>query len=139
MKDCIFCKIVAGEIPADRIYEDDMILVFLDIAPINKGHALVVPRGHHHSICSVPSDIRARMMERAPEIAIAIMRATGADGFNFMLSNGTCAGQIVPHAHLHIIPRSPADGVVLPARSVPYENADEKHEMLAKIRERLAV
>jgi histidine triad (HIT) family protein len=78
------------------------------------------------------------MMEVAPRIGAAMMRATGADGFNLLLANGACAGQVVPHAHLHVVPRFPADGLLLPARSVPYANAEAKAKILDEARRRLS-
>lgn len=137
MKNCIFCKITAGELPADKVYEDDLVLAFLDIAPLSKGHTLVIPKEHHTSITTVPAAHKARMMEIAPRLGAALMRATDADGFNLLLSNGTCAGQLVPHAHLHIVPRRPDDGILLPTSAARYRNEQEKAEILEKTRRRV--
>lgn len=134
---CVFCRIAAGELPADKVYEDELILAFLDISPINKGHTLVIPREHHNSITTVPAPVQHAMMEWAGRLGNSLMRATDGDGFNLLLSNGRCAGQVVAHAHLHVIPRSPEDGVVLPSRSVPYESDDEKAEIIAAVQQRL--
>ncbi|NOY79689.1 MAG: HIT family protein [Kiritimatiellaeota bacterium] len=138
MANCVFCKIVAGEIPADKLYEDNCVLAFLDIAPINKGHTLVVPREHFFGITAVPAEIQARMMQVGARLGAALLRAVGADGFNLILSNGACAGQVVQHVHLHVIPRFPDDGISLPARSVPYEDDNEKREIIDRIRNRMA-
>lgn len=138
VKDCVFCKIVAGQLPCSNVFEDELILAFLDIAPLNPGHTLIIPKEHHTSITTLPVDVAAHMMEVAPRIACAMMRATEADGFNLMLSNGACAGQVVPHVHLHVVPRFPDDGIVLPTRTREYESDTHRDDILAKARERLA-
>lgn len=134
---CVFCRIVRGELPSTRLYGDDLVLSFLDIAPLNKGHALLIPKEHHASVTTVPTTVLHRMMEVAPRIASALMRAVDADGFNLILSNGACAGQVVPHAHLHLVPRHGDDGLVLPARSLEYEDG-EADRIAAKVKARLA-
>ena len=135
--NCIFCKIVSEELPSQKLFEDDHVTCFLDIAPINPGHALIIPNEHHPSITTVPSEILSRMMIMAPIIAQAIVREADADGFNLHLSNGQCAGQIVLHSHLHIIPRSPVDGFSWGWRSKEYENDDVKLELVDNIVNRL--
>lgn len=138
IKDCVFCKILAGEIPCSKVYEDALVLAFLDIAPINPGHTLVIPKEHHTSVTTLPPESAARVMAVATRVARAMMRAVKADGFNLLLSNGACAGQVVPHAHLHVIPRFPDDGVVLPVRTRPYESDAQREAILAEARKRLA-
>ena len=138
MEDCVFCRIVDGKSPGDRVYEDELVLAFLDIAPLNKGHTLIVPKEHHNSATTVPAPCLGRMMAMAPRIGAAMMRATDADGFNLVLANGACAGQVVPHVHLHVIPRHPTDGIVMPARTVPYQDEAEKQEILRLAKQRLA-
>ena len=135
---CIFCQIIAGELPVEIVYKDDRVLCFLDIAPINPGHSLLIPVEHHTSITTVPVDTLAKMMNVAPRIAQAIVREVEGDGFNLHLSNGQCAGQIVPHAHLHIIPRSPTDGFAWGWRSKQYEDEDEKRDLVRRVIKRLS-
>jgi histidine triad (HIT) family protein len=135
---CIFCRIVAGEIPAVKLYEDDLLLAFLDIAPVNKGHALLIPKRHYFSVTEIPAATSGHLLETAGRLGAALLRAVDADGFNLLLSNGTVAGQVVPHAHLHVIPRFPEDGLVLPSRHVPYADAAEKEAVAAEVRKRLA-
>ena len=137
MKDCVFCKILRDEIPCDCVYEDDRVVAFLDIAPLSKGHTLIIPRDHHNSSTTVPAEVLGRMMAVVPQIGAAMMRATGADGFNLLLSNGACAGQVVPHAHLHVVPRSPTDGIRLPTDTVEYDSDEEKQDILTEARKRL--
>jgi len=137
IENCVFCKIVAGQLPCDKVYEDDLVLCFLDIAPLNPGHALLIPKEHHTSATTLPDEAAARMFQLAPRLAQALVRATDSGGFNLILSNGTPAGQVVPHVHLHLVPRRADDGLVLPTRSVAYASAEEKADMLAKVRDRL--
>jgi len=131
ISNCVFCKIVAGEIPCDKVYEDDLVLCFLDIAPLTLGHALVIPKEHHTSATTLTDEVAARMFQVAPKIGQALVRATDGGGFNLLLSNGACAGQVVPHAHLHVIPRCNDDGVILPTRTAAYESPEQKAEILA--------
>ena len=101
MKDCIFCKIIRGEIPSVKIYEDDLVYAFMDIAPINFGHTLVIPKEHHTSTATIPEATCGRMFHVGARIGVAVKRALDADAFNLHLADGTCAGQVVMHAHLH--------------------------------------
>ncbi len=103
--DCLFCKIVAGEIPCHKLYEDDRVLSFLDIGPLSAGHALVIPKGHYETIDRVPAEDAAAMFRIVPALSRAIMRAAGASAWNLLQNNGEAAGQAVGHVHLHIIPR----------------------------------
>ena len=134
---CIFCKIINGEIPSSKLVEDDLVYSFLDVAPINPGHSLIIPKEHHTSITTVPENILARMMSLAPVIAQAIVREVDGDGFNFHLSNGQCAGQVVPHVHLHIIPRSPTDGFSWGWRCVGFASEKDREELRRSVLSRL--
>jgi len=111
--DCIFCKIVDGEIPSSKIYEDDDVLAFLDIKPVNPGHTLVIPKKHFENIHDTPNDIFAKAMIAAKKIAGAIQEKLGANGVNIGMNNGKAAGQIVFHAHIHIMPRYGKDSFKL--------------------------
>ena len=95
MKDCIFCKIIRGEIPSVKIYEDDLVYAFMDIAPINFGHTLVIPKEHHTSTATIPEATCGRMFHVGARIGVAVKRALDADAFNLHLADGTCAGQVV--------------------------------------------
>ncbi|MBQ4479347.1 MAG: HIT family protein [Victivallales bacterium] len=136
-KNCVFCKIIAGEIPATKVYEDDKVLAFLDIAPFNYGHTLVIPKIHCHCFTEIPPDTLAAMMAAAQKLAVAVMRATGAPAYNLLMNNGQVAGQEVPHAHLHIIPRLVDDTVSFSAPQKRYDG-EALTELAAKIQERLA-
>lgn len=134
---CLFCRIVAREIPATILFEDDLVMAFLDIAPINPGHLLVIPQEHHESIASVPEAVAGRMMHVAGRLGTAQRRALDADGFNLHLANGACAGQVVMHAHLHVIPRHPEDGFHWGWRQQRYADDAARDAIAAQIRERL--
>ncbi len=112
--DCIFCKIVAGDIPADAVYEDEKTLAFLDIRPVNAGHTLVVPKnGHPHNIFDVSAADWAAVSETVRKVSLAVEKAMSARGINLMMNNREHAGQVVDHVHLHIIPRFAGDGLKL--------------------------
>jgi histidine triad (HIT) family protein len=138
MKDCIFCKIVSGELPADIIYENEKVIAFFDISPINKGHTLVIPKEHHGSLSSIPAEIQMSLLNVSGRIGKALVRGCDFDGYNLHMSNGECAGQAVPHAHMHIVPRVGTDGFHWNWRSLTYEN-DEKAELKSKLLSKLTI
>ncbi|MBN2020540.1 MAG: HIT family protein [Sedimentisphaerales bacterium] len=110
-KDCIFCKIASGQIPAVKIYEDEVVVAFLDIGPVSDGHTLVMPCKHVEKVHNCPAELLEQVWSRLPKIAGAIISAVGADGYNVLCNNGRAAGQVVDHLHFHIIPRKAGDGV----------------------------
>jgi len=110
MNDCIFCKIVAGEIPSARVYEDDAKLAFMDIGPVRPGHVLLIPKTHYERFTDLPNDVAADLGGILPHLSSAVVKAAHADGFNLFQTNGPCSGQVVPHVHIHIIPRHDGDG-----------------------------
>jgi len=107
--DCIFCKIVAGEIPSAKVFENDDVLVFLDINPINPGHTLVIPKKHYETLDEAPPEVMAKVGAILPQVAAGVQKATGAEGYNLFQANGQVAGQVVPHLHIHIVPRLSTD------------------------------
>ena len=109
-EDCIFCKIVKGEIPSTKLFEDENVLSFLDIMPAAKGHALVIPKKHYSTLLDMPHEELASVIEAVQKIASATMVALpGVEGFNVIQSNHEAAGQVIPHVHFHIIPRAKND------------------------------
>jgi len=122
--DCIFCKIIAGEIPSSRIYEDEMVLAFMDVNPLAGGHVLVIPKGHYPRATDIDAESMAAVGAVLPRLSRAVMAATGADGFNLYQTNGRCAGQSVDHVHVHIIPRMPGDGLGINWNSAKYAEGD---------------
>lgn len=109
--ECVFCRIIQGEIPGIRVYEDACSLAFLDINPVSSGHALVIPKGHYETLLDIPDDLAAKLMPVLARVGKAVMAATGADGFNCLQNNFAAAGQIVFHSHWHVIPRFTGDGL----------------------------
>ena len=109
--NCIFCKIVKGEIPCAKIFEDEQVISFLDISPANKGHALIITKEHYETLLETPDETLSDLMPKAKRIARAMSSALGNKGFNVVMNNGKAAGQVVSHAHIHIIPRFDGDGM----------------------------
>ena len=110
-EDCIFCKIVAGEIPASVLFQSESGLAFLDVNPLSDGHLLYVPRDHYERHSEIPPALAGKMAEAIPRLGRALLAATKADGYNLLLNEGAAAGQVVPHVHYHLIPRKPGDGL----------------------------
>ena len=103
--DCIFCAIADGEIPSFKVYEDDLVLAYLDINPFSKGHTLVIPKAHSTGLLDTGDDVLAAVVARAKKVAAHLKAALPCDGFNILQNNGEAAGQTVRHLHFHIIPR----------------------------------
>jgi len=111
--DCIFCKIIAGEIPSFKVYEDENTLAFLDIAPVNPGHTLIVPKKHYINMEEIPEDQLCQLAAVIKKIGKAVKDGLGAEGYNVTENNDPISGQIVPHLHFHVIPRRQGDGLRL--------------------------
>ena len=133
---CIFCKILERAVPSTPLYEDDYVYPFLDIQPVNKGHTLVIPKDHFENIYTVPSETWLRVQMAVQKIALAIKNSTGADGINILMNNESAAGQIVPHAHVHIIPRHNDDGFKHWPQGV-YKDTSEPEQFAKDIRAEL--
>lgn len=135
--DCLFCKIVAGEISAHKIYEDENFLSFLDIYPTNPGHALIIPKEHHRNIFDLPANILEKAGPVAQKIAAAVRKAATADGLNIIMNNEPAAGQIIFHAHIHLVPRFENDGFKhWKGKNTPTE--EELHDLMEKIKKNLS-
>ena len=104
-KDCIFCKISAGEIPSNTIYEDEEFRVILDLAPASKGHALIIPKEHAADIYEIEEELAGRAMKLAKRMAVHMTEVLGCEGFNILQNNHEVAGQTLFHFHMHLIPR----------------------------------
>ena len=122
--DCLFCKIVAGDIPCAKVFESASCIAFLDIAPVNHGHALVLPKGHYPTLMDIPSELGNDLTDALSRVGRAVMEATGAEGLNLMQNNFRAAGQLVDHVHFHLIPRHGDDGLSLWPQA-GYDNPDE--------------
>ena len=108
MKNCIFCKILKGDAPATKVYEDDKTFVFLDASPVSKGHTLVIPKKHFETMDEMDEETSTAVMNTTKKIAKIILKFN--EGYNVNQNNKPAGGQIVPHVHYHVIPRNSGDG-----------------------------
>ena len=120
--DCIFCNIVAKKQDAYIVFEDETHIAIMDKYPIQRGHCLVMPKSHHEKIIDMSNDEVSELFSRVPSIARGILVATSADGFNIGQNNGKSANQIIPHVHVHIIPRYQKIGNSWARRTISTDN-----------------
>ena len=132
--ECVFCKIIEKEIPAEVLFENDCAISILDVNPIHYGHALVIPKKHHKDFLDVPEAELAGIMHAVHVVSRALVKSFDLQGFNFFSNNGTVAGQSVFHFHIHITPRYPDDNIRFVLQLKRYEGNDMK-QVAAKIRE----
>jgi len=127
---------VAGQVPVTKVYEDDLVLAFLDINPVSDGHTLVVPKQHFERLHDCPAELLGQVCSCLGRIAKAVFVGMNSDGYNILCNTGRAAGQLVGHLHFHIIPRSSRDGVFdhWPAYKYPQ---GRMQEVAARIREEL--
>jgi histidine triad (HIT) family protein len=132
--DCIFCKIIAGDIPCHKIYENADVLAFLDVGPLSDGHTLVIPKLHFQTVDKCPSEILSSIAARLDRIAAAVVAATDCDGYNILCNNGRAAGQVVEHVHFHVIGRKTGDGIFSqwPAKKYAQGQAEAMAEKIRK-------
>ena len=131
MSDCIFCKIVQGEIPSKKVYEDSDFLGFIDIRPVSKGHVLLIPKEHYETFLDLPDKFHGPFSIALQNVAKAVVKATKAEGLNIGLNVNKAAGQEVFHVHYHVIPRFESDSLAQWARST--YDAGEDAEFAEKI------
>ncbi len=129
MTTCVFCKIINNEIPTERIFEDENVLAFMDIRPVSRGHALVIPKKHSRDILEADEQDLHKTILAARKIADTITKATGAEGFTISTNRGEAAGQTVFHLHFHLIPRYVADGLQ------PWPHQETEHTTRAELAE----
>lgn len=132
MPECPFCKIAKGEIPAAIVYDSKDVMAFLDIKPANPGHVLVITKGHYQILPQMPEELNAALLQVVKVIAHAQIEVLGAQGVEVLQRNGSVAGQLVPHVHVHVIPRFKDDKVV-----DTWETVDVKEDQLKEIQQRL--
>jgi histidine triad (HIT) family protein len=135
--ECIFCKIAAGEVPAEKIYEDDSLIAFLDISPISPGHTLIIPKRHYSRLDECPEEVIGDLASKLGLIAGAVAQAGDYAGYNIFCNTGRAAGQVVDHVHFHIVGRHPGDKVFDRWPSGRYEEG-RMEEMAGKIRKTLS-
>ena len=134
--NCIFCKIAAGQVPATKIYEDEVVVAFLDIGPISDGHTLIIPKQHFERLHDCSAELLAKIASHLGKIAQAVAAAMNCDGYNVLCNNGRAAGQLIDHVHFHVIPRSTKDGVFNQWPAYKYEKG-KIEQIAASIRENL--
>lgn len=110
-KECVFCKIANGETPSEKVYEDDNFIAFLDNNPKAEGHTLIIPKKHFRNLLDMPASLGNEMLEAVKNVALKLIKEEKTEGFNLVMNNEPAAGQIIFHAHLHIIPRRKGDGL----------------------------
>lgn len=123
----IFDKIIAGEIPCHKVYEDDYVLAFLDIGPLSSGHTLVIPKERVAFLHQLSDDAAAAIGRVLPRLCRAVMAATGADSYNILQNNGSAAHQVVMHVHFHIIPRHGDKGLGIGWRPGTLASEEAQH------------
>ncbi|MFH1225846.1 MAG: HIT family protein [bacterium] len=131
--DCIFCKIIKGEIPGHKVYEDDQVLAFLDITPVSKGHTLVVPKEHTDNLLTMSEEQIKQVFLAVQKIAKKIDEVLKPDGINLGMNNKPGAGQVIFHAHVHLMPRYANDGLKLWGKNYDYQE-DEAMALAEKLR-----
>lgn len=135
MNDCLFCKIIDGQIPSLKVYEDEHVYAFMDIMPLTKGHTLLIPKTHCKDLFEMTEEVASNLYAAAPKVANAIKAAFHPVGMNTVNNNGVAAGQTVFHYHLHFIPRyDEKDGLVVEWNS---RQAEFPLEVLTKIAEQI--
>lgn len=126
MENCVFCKIIAGEIPSSVLYEDEDLKVIMDIAPAAKGHAIILTKKHFTNLFELEDDVSRKVLPVARKVALAMKKELECDGINFLQNNGEAAGQSVFHIHFHLIPRYLNDNVKISWTPGKYEDGEAK-------------
>lgn len=135
--DCIFCKIIKGELPCAKVYEDDLQIAFLDLFPISLGHTLLVPKKHYRNIFDADANVAPLIYPTLSNLANAIRRATGCAGLNIIQNNEAIANQMVFHAHVHLIPRYENDNIKLAVAGKQQATNEALADMAGKIKKQL--
>lgn len=134
MENCLFCKIINGEIPSSKIYEDNQVMAFLDISQTTPGHSLLVPKEHIRNVLDMSQETATSLFARLPKLARALQKATGSLGMNIINNNEEIAGQTVFHAHVHLVPRYTAnDGI-----DISFTTHEPNFEALGKLAEQIS-
>lgn len=138
MNSCIFCKIAQKKVPASHVYEDEQVLAFLDIRPLNEGHTLIIPKKHYENIFDIPIELNSYLHGITKQVALAVRKTVEADGISIIQQNGEAADQEIPHLHVHIIPRFKEQK--MPSFAKTSEEEKEKlDEIATRIRKNLQI
>jgi histidine triad (HIT) family protein len=135
--DCIFCKIIDGQIPAVKVLDEELILAFMDINPASRGHLLVIPKNHAENIFEISESDLSAVMKGVKRCATAVKEALNAGGITVLQLNGTASDQVVPHLHVHIMPRWENDGLPVSSWEMKPGNIGEIEDIAQKIKQRL--
>ena len=135
--ECIFCKIINGEIPAVKVLDEELVVAFMDINPSSKGHMLVVPKNHAENIFEIPESDLVALIKAVKRCAKAVKEALNAEGITILQLNGKASDQIVPHLHIHVIPRWESDGLSVSTWEMKPGNMEEIQAIARKIREHI--
>ena len=136
MKDCIFCQIVSGKLPAERILEDPLCLAILDINPLRPGHTLILPKEHQETLLDLPEKTLSHLTKQAQIVSRGLLKAGETEGYNLFANNHKCSGQAIPHFHFHLVPRRTGDGIKFQWNTGVY-GEDEMRAWGKRIREAL--
>jgi len=136
--DCIFCKIIDGEIPAIKVLDEELVIAFMDINPSNQGHMLVVPKKHAENIFEIPESDLAATIRAVKKCANAVKKALNAEGITVLQLNGKASDQIIPHFHIHIIPRWENDGLPVSTWEMKTGDMEEINDIARKVQEHLS-
>ena len=136
--ECIFCKIIDGEIPAVKVLDEELVVAFMDINPSSKGHMLVVPKNHAENIFEIPESDLVALIKAVKRCAKAVKEALNAEGITILQLNGKASDQIVPHLHIHVIPRWENDGLSVSTWEMKPGDMEEIQEIALKVKEYLS-
>jgi len=135
--DCVFCKIIDGEIPAIKVLDEELVVAFMDINPSSKGHMLVVPKNHVENIFEIPESDLTALIKAVKRCAKAAKEALNAEGITILQLNGKASDQIVPHLHIHIIPRWKNDGLSMSTWEMKQGDMEEIQDIARKVKEHI--
>ncbi len=136
--DCIFCKIINGEIPAVKVLDEELVVAFMDINPSSKGHMLVVPKNHAENIFEISESDLVTLIKAVKRCAKAVKEALNAEGITILQLNGKASDQIVPHLHIHIIPRWKNDGLSISNWEMKPGDMEEINDIAQKVKEHIS-
>ena len=135
--ECIFCKIINGEIPAVKVLDEELVVAFMDINPSSKGHMLVVPKNHAENIFEIPESDLVALIKAVKRCAKAVKEALNAEGITILQLNGKASDQIVPHLHIHVIPRWQNDDLPISSWEMKKGDMEEINDIAQKVKENI--